>query len=367
MQLGVQDVSLAGGNPSTPPVEVSGIESDVRGKVGVSVGLVRRGRESSFNNLDDFVLGPEGLCCGPSCEPNGLELGEVQGLFNELQVDLGRVSKPIDLNGLKGYSEGVTGVGFGPVSVDATGEGALDGDKPPVTLSRAQSEPSISKERGVSGGASGDDDPLVKLSRDALPTEAFETTERGSMTVEALREEATRYIESLSFPVGGQELSSSTPSSGFGRAMLNEGSFGGLASVTNREEQIPLTIILAYGSNGEMASEGEKSVVGKGVGGEFEELLQDLEGKGCRWDDSCLARFSKFLGFSTEGFEGEILNLLLRTKRRRKQNNKKGTLGSIKFDCELKKLEWSINYNGTRKEQRVDLVCLQETNIQDMS
>ena len=61
-----------------------------------------------------------------------------------------------------------------------------------------------------------------------------------------------------------------------------------------------------------------------------------MEGKGCRWDDSCLARFSKFLGFSTEGFEGEILNLLLRTKRRREQNLKKGSSGSTKFDCELK-------------------------------
>ena len=75
-----------------------------------------------------------------------------------------------------------------------------------------------------------------------------------------------------------------------------------------------------------------------------------MEGKGCRWDDSCLARFSKFLGFSTEGFEGEILNLLLRTKRRRGQNLKKGSTGSTKFERELKKLEWSINYNGARKE-----------------
>ena len=62
----------------------------------------------------------------------------------------------------------------------------------------------------------------------------------------------------------------------------------------------------------------------KVLGGEFVELLQDLEEKGCQWDGSCLARFNKFLGFSTEGFEGEILNLLLRTKRRREQNNKKG-------------------------------------------
>lgn len=63
-----------------------------------------------------------------------------------------------------------------------------------------------------------------------------------------------------------------------------------------------------------------------------------------------MTRFNKFLGFSTEEFEGEILNLLIRTKRRREQSNKKGTTRSIKFDRELKKLEWSINYNGTRNE-----------------
>lgn len=48
-------------------------------------------------------------------------------------------------------------------------------------------------------------------------------------------------------------------------------------------------------------------------------------------------RFNKFLGFSTEGFECEILNLLIRTKIRREQNNKKGTTKSTKFDRELKK------------------------------
>ena len=93
----------------------------------------------------------------------------------------------------------------------------------------------------------------------------------------------------------------------------------GLVSVIEGEEQLPLSIILVDGSNGELGTEGEKSSGGEGGagGGEFEDLLQDLEGKGCRWDSSCLARFSKFLGFSTKGFEGEILNLLLRTKRRR--------------------------------------------------
>ena len=76
-----------------------------------------------------------------------------------------------------------------------------------------------------------------------------------------------------------------------------------------------------------------------------------MEGKGCWSDDSCLARFSKFLGFSTEGFEGKLLNLLLRTKRRREQNIKKDISGTTKFDRELKKLEWSLNYNDARKEK----------------
>ena len=109
-----------------------------------------------------------------------------------------------------------------------------------------------------------------------------------------------------------------------------------------------MSIILADGSNGVLASKGEKPVIREGAGGEFEGLLQDLDG--CRWDDSCLVRFSKFLGFSTEGFQGEILTLLLRTKRRREQNLKKGSSGTTKFDRELKKVEWSINYNGVRKE-----------------
>ena len=95
-----------------------------------------------------------------------------------------------------------------------------------------------------------------------------QTTERGHLTDKALCEEASRYVDPRSFPMGGRELSSSTPSV-FGRVVLNEGSFGGLASVVNGEEQIPLRIILADGSNGELVSKGEKFVASESVGGEF--------------------------------------------------------------------------------------------------
>ncbi|RVW56523.1 hypothetical protein CK203_072539 [Vitis vinifera] len=179
------------------------------------------------------------------------------------------------------------------------------------------------------------------------------------MTDQALRDEASRYVGLPS--VGGRESSPSSLSSGIDRAGTNEGVSSGLISEIEGEEQLPLSIILADGCNGEMGPGGERPSGDEGRGDEFEILLQDLEGRGCRWDDSCLARFSKFLGFSTEGFEGEILNLLLRNKRRREQNIKKDISGSTKFDRELKKLEWSINYKGARKEKSL------ETKIQDIS
>lgn len=47
---------------------------------------------------------------------------------------------------------------------------------------------------------------------------------------------------------------------------VERGSFDGLASVNDGEKQIPLSIILAKGSTGEIASEGEKTMVGEGVG-----------------------------------------------------------------------------------------------------
>ena len=171
--------------------------------------------------------------------------------------------------------------------------------------------------------------------------------DRGFLTDEALCEEASRYVDLCHIPLGGRDLSSPSSSS-FSRVTLNEGTIGVSVSKVNEEEQTLLSIILADGSNGVLAPEGEKPVAGEGPRGEFEGMFQDLDG--CRWDDSYLARFSKFLGFSTDGFEGEILNLLLRTKRRREQNLKKGTSGTTKFDRELKKLEWTINYTGARKE-----------------
>ncbi|RVW54429.1 hypothetical protein CK203_068460 [Vitis vinifera] len=172
-------------------------------------------------------------------------------------------------------------------------------------------------ERGVNGV----DDPIVGTTRDAKPLEVSAVVERGSMTDEALRVEASRHVEYSALYVRGRELSSSSLSSGLDQAGAKEGALSGLVSMVEGEEQLPLSIILADESNEELGTEG------------------------------LLGEVSKFLGFSTEGFEGKLLNLLLRTKRRREQNIKKDISGTTKFDHELKKLEWSLNYNDARKEK----------------
>ena len=101
---------------------------------------------------------------------------------------LGRVSRPIHLNGLKRCSERESSVGFGSIGANAKGKGAFYGDVAPVFLPRARSEQSISKVRG----ASGDEDPLVRFSRETLSLVTSQTTERRRLTDEALCEEASR-------------------------------------------------------------------------------------------------------------------------------------------------------------------------------
>ena len=104
--------------------------------------------------------------------------------------------------------------------------------------------------------------------------------------------------------------------------------------------QAPLCAVLSDGNPWVMDSEGEKSIDDKS---EAVEEMQDREDSSSIWDESNLLKFSKALGFATEGVEGEILKLLLRLKIRRDQGKKKGSLGLTRFDREVKKLEWSVN------------------------
>ena len=60
-------------------------------------------------------------------------------------------------------------------------------------------------------------------------------------------------------------------------------------------------------------------------------------------------RFSRFLGFSTEGLKNDILEFLVKIRKRRERVHSKTLLEKSKFERELKRLECSINYEGGRK------------------
>ena len=58
-----------------------------------------------------------------------------------------------------------------------------------------------------------------------------------------------------------------------------------------------------------------------------------------RWEKSCLAKFSDFLGFPTKGFEKESTNLLRNLVNAQKSGNGKGMPGTVKERAGIKKTE----------------------------
>ena len=66
-----------------------------------------------------------------------------------------------------------------------------------------------------------------------------------------------------------------------------------------------------------------------------------------------MARFSKFLGFSTVGLEKDILEFMVKIRKRREKVHSKSLLEKSKFERELKRLECSINYEGGRKQKGI--------------
>ena len=148
-----------------------------------------------------------------------------------------------------------------------------------------------------------------------------------------------------------RDFFSSTPSFGCDWALVVRGPSGLDETVEGVGFQSPLCAVLKDGSPWVMDLVEEKY---KGNMSDAVEEMQERENPGNKWDESSLVKFSKSLGFSTEGVEGKILKLLLRLKTRRDQGKKKGTLGLTRFDREVKKLECSINYDGESRKKGSD-------------
>ena len=67
-----------------------------------------------------------------------------------------------------------------------------------------------------------------------------------------------------------------------------------------------------------------------------------------KWEDSMLVKFSEFLGFATEGFESQIIELMRQMVKTQNKGPRPGQTPISRCERELKKLECTINYGGQR-------------------
>ena len=101
---------------------------------------------------------------------------------------------------------------------------------------------------------------------------------------------------------------------------------------------------------GVVKSSSDKAGGMDGVGDKYDAQVERSEPED-KWEESSLAKFSQFLGFPTEGLEKEILNFLIKIRKRREKIHSKELLEKSKFERELKRLECSINYEGGIKQK----------------
>ncbi|KAJ9705957.1 hypothetical protein PVL29_003866 [Vitis rotundifolia] len=183
--------------------------------------------------------------------------------------------------------------------------------------------------------------------------------EESSKTDDALLEEAKRYgstpdpFELLAF------VPPSSPSSFFGRTPI--GGYYDSSGVVGEGAPGAFSRSIIIGSRparNETSSSWELMEVNKGGNDDLGKELclvrtlpqeEDSWEEG-NWEDSDLARFSKFMGFSTEGLERDILDFLSKIRKRRERVHNKVLLEKSKFDRELKRLECSINYKRGKKQ-----------------
>ena len=139
----------------------------------------------------------------------------------------------------------------------------------------------------------------------------------------------------------------------FGRPLLTGGSSDQEDPLKLKEidDSVPLRMVAVDGREWGMESSDALEAFEEGPRGEGqreeESASGESEGSGYEnWEDSCLIKFNEFLGFSTVGFESEILDLLRKIVARQHQGENKGAVTTTRCERELKKLVCTINYDG---------------------
>ena len=139
----------------------------------------------------------------------------------------------------------------------------------------------------------------------------------------------------------------------FGRPLLSGGSsgLGESHEYVDLGEMELLRVVSADGREwgkelAVVSMEGGQTAMGLGSLSD-EPTVVNSEVKGYdTWEDSCLIKFSEFLGVTTAGFEEEILELMRKMDIRQHGDNRKGDPAETRCERELRKLECTTNYNG---------------------
>ena len=134
----------------------------------------------------------------------------------------------------------------------------------------------------------------------------------------------------------------------FGRPLLTGGS-SGLGEFLENEilgDMEPLRVVSVDGSewgtgiDSALIEDGQESMKEKAAKNRPECMGYD------NWEDSCLFKFSEFLGVKTMGFEEEILKLMRKLEVQQGGDKRKDYPTETRCERELRKLECTINYSG---------------------
>ena len=188
----------------------------------------------------------------------------------------------------------------------------------------------------------------------SLNGQVLDLVERGAKGSEV---EVAEDYSSRTFGSRYETLSSSICSSPlcsvFGRPFLSRGP-SGLGNHHGHEvmgDIEPLRVVSADGIEwGEKTSEDPTDAILeiKGCGdGREEDPKTRAECEGYEnWEDSCLIKFSEFLGIPMVGYDVEILELLRKMVSQQPGNKRKGLSTETRSERELRRLECTINYSG---------------------
>ena len=135
----------------------------------------------------------------------------------------------------------------------------------------------------------------------------------------------------------------------FGRPLFQGGSSGlGGSHVLGEEVEgvLPMEIVAVNEMKGGSSQEGMMVEYGqeKGIVEATPLVVEGYE----NWEDSMLVKFSEFLGFATEGFETQIVELMRQMVKTQNKGPRSGQTPVSRCERELKKLECTINYGGQR-------------------